>query len=93
MFAPTNAAFDALPADVKDVLSKPSNVDLLRKVLEFHVIDGRKYSNQLSDNLLIPSLVQGLGIRVNIYNKASVMSFFIMTLHARIQRGEFEKFT
>ena len=80
MFAPTNAAFDALPADVKDALSKPSNVDLLRKALEFHVIDGRKYSNQLSDNLVIPSLVQGLGIRVNIYNKVSVMSFFIMAL-------------
>ena len=69
MFAPTNGAFDALPADVKDALTKAPS--LLKKVLEFHVVDGRKFSSQLSNNLLVPSLIQGLDIRVNIYNKAS----------------------
>ena len=58
VFAPTNGAFDALPGDVKDALTK--NPTLLKKVLEFHVVDGRKYSSQLSNNLLVPSLIQGL---------------------------------
>ena len=67
MFAPTNAAFEALPADVKSTLGK--NLDLLRKVLTFHVADGRKYSSQLSDDMLVPSAVKGLSIRVNTYRE------------------------
>ena len=38
VFAPTNAAFDALPAGTVDTLLKPENKDKLRRVLTYHVV-------------------------------------------------------
>ncbi|MCY1742076.1 fasciclin domain-containing protein [Ensifer sp. SL37] len=38
VFAPTNAAFDALPAGTVDTLLKPENKDKLAKVLTCHVV-------------------------------------------------------
>jgi uncharacterized surface protein with fasciclin (FAS1) repeats len=40
VFAPTNAAFDALPAGTVDTLLKPENKAMLTKVLTYHVIAG-----------------------------------------------------
>ena len=40
VFAPTNAAFDALPAGTVDTLLKPENKATLTKVLTYHVIAG-----------------------------------------------------
>jgi uncharacterized surface protein with fasciclin (FAS1) repeats len=37
VFAPTNAAFDALPPGTLDDLVKPENVDRLRNILKYHV--------------------------------------------------------
>ena len=41
VFAPTNAAFDALPAGTVDTLLKPENKATLSKVLTYHVVPGR----------------------------------------------------
>ena len=41
VFAPTNAAFDALPAGTVDNLLMPSNKAKLQKVLTYHVVPGR----------------------------------------------------
>ena len=38
VFAPTNAAFEALPAGTVETLLKPENKDLLTKVLTCHVV-------------------------------------------------------
>ena len=43
VFAPVNAAFDALPAGTVDNLLKPEMKDTLTKVLTYHVVAG-KYS-------------------------------------------------
>ena len=40
VFAPTNAAFDALPAGTLDDLVKPENQRALRDILEYHVLLG-----------------------------------------------------
>ena len=40
VFAPTNAAFDALPAGTVDKLLKPESKDNLTNILEYHVIVG-----------------------------------------------------
>ena len=40
VFAPTNAAFDALPAGTVDTLLKPENKATLTKVLTYHVVSG-----------------------------------------------------
>ena len=41
VFAPTNAAFAALPAGTVDTLLKPENKATLTKVLTYHVVSGR----------------------------------------------------
>src|ERR1700710_679164 len=43
VFAPTNAAFDKLPAGTVGTLLKPENKSALTKVLTYHVVPG-KYS-------------------------------------------------
>src|SRR6202167_419936 len=40
VFAPTNTAFDKLPAGTVDTLLKPENKDQLTKVLTYHVVSG-----------------------------------------------------
>lgn len=40
VFAPTNAAFDALPAGLLDKLLLPENVDALTAILTYHVVPG-----------------------------------------------------
>jgi uncharacterized surface protein with fasciclin (FAS1) repeats len=41
VFAPVNAAFDALPAGTVDSLLKPENKATLTKVLTYHVVPGK----------------------------------------------------
>ena len=40
VFAPTNAAFDKLPAGTVDTLVKPENKEKLTKILTYHVVAG-----------------------------------------------------
>lgn len=41
VFAPTNAAFEALPAGTVDTLLKPENKDMLTKILTCHVVGAK----------------------------------------------------
>ena len=48
VFAPTNAAFAALPAGTVDTLLKPESKSTLTKVLTYHVVAGKMDSAALS---------------------------------------------
>ncbi len=47
VFAPTNAAFAALPAGTVETLLKPENKPALTKVLTYHVVAGRMTASDL----------------------------------------------
>jgi len=47
VFAPTNAAFDKLPAGTVETLLKPENKDTLTKVLTYHVVAGNNDSKAI----------------------------------------------
>src|ERR1700758_14553 len=47
VFAPTNEAFNKLPAGTVDTLLKPENKSLLTKVLTYHVVAGRLSTSDL----------------------------------------------
>ena len=47
VFAPTNAAFAALPAGTVDMLLKPENKAKLQKVLTAHVVPGKLSGSEL----------------------------------------------
>ncbi|MGI8555473.1 MAG: fasciclin domain-containing protein [Pyrinomonadaceae bacterium] len=47
VFAPTNEAFDKLPAGTVDTLLKPENKAMLQKILKYHVIAGDYNSKKI----------------------------------------------
>ena len=47
VFAPTNEAFDKLPAGTVDTLVKPENKDMLTKILTYHVVAGNMDSKKI----------------------------------------------
>ena len=51
VFAPTNAAFSALPAGTVDSLLKPENKAGLTKVLTYHVVPGRVDAAALAEQI------------------------------------------
>jgi uncharacterized surface protein with fasciclin (FAS1) repeats len=48
VFAPTNAAFEQLPAGTVDMLLQPENKAMLSKVLTYHVVAGKLDSKALA---------------------------------------------
>jgi uncharacterized surface protein with fasciclin (FAS1) repeats len=47
VFAPTNAAFNMLPAGTVDTLLKPENKAMLTKILTYHVVAGNMDSKKI----------------------------------------------
>merc|ERR1712227_1107230 len=66
VFAPTNAAFAALPAGL--VAAVTNDVELLKKVLLYHVVPGTVTSDQASNDITLKT-VEGTTLRVNVYSK------------------------
>src|SRR5580693_5469816 len=51
VFAPTNEAFNKLPAGTVDTLLKPENKDTLTKILTYHVVAGRLSASDLKKQI------------------------------------------
>lgn len=56
VFAPTNAAFDALPAGTVETLLKPESKDQLTGILTYHVVAGNVMAADLSDGQVVTTL-------------------------------------
>ena len=65
VFAPTDAAFAALPAGTVEDLLKPENKDKLVAVLTYHVIPGKVMSTDLSEGLKAAT-VQGQEVTITL---------------------------
>ncbi len=48
VFAPTNEAFDKLPAGTVETLVKPENKEMLTKILTYHVVAGKMDSKAIA---------------------------------------------
>ena len=51
VFAPTNAAFDKLPAGTVEMLVKPENKETLTKILTYHVLAGKFDSKAIAGRI------------------------------------------
>ena len=51
VFAPTNAAFEKLPAGTVDTLLKPENKETLTKILTYHVVPGKLTASMLKKEI------------------------------------------
>jgi uncharacterized surface protein with fasciclin (FAS1) repeats len=65
VFAPTDAAFAALPAGTIDTLLLPENRDQLVAILTYHVVPGAVTSDQLADQQLSVATVNGANLQID----------------------------
>jgi uncharacterized surface protein with fasciclin (FAS1) repeats len=78
VFAPTDAAFEALPAGVLDAaLADPNG--LLTQVLLYHVVAGSVLSTDLMDGMVVPTL-QGSTVSVTIADGNVIINNALVTV-------------
>ena len=65
VFAPTDAAFDALPEGTVEDLLKPENKDQLVAVLTYHVIPGAVMSGDIAGKEMMVETVQGSEVSID----------------------------
>lgn len=56
VFAPTDAAFNALPQDVVDELMQPESRETLKKILTYHVVPGNMRAEEVSGQSTLRTL-------------------------------------
>jgi len=56
VFAPTNSAFEKLPAGTVETLLKPENKDMLAGILTYHVVAGRYTAANLTDGMTLTTV-------------------------------------
>ncbi len=65
VFAPTNAAFDALPEGTVDGLLKPESADTLREILKYHVTTSSLGTDTFKDGQII-SMANGAKVTMGV---------------------------
>lgn len=65
VFAPTNAAFDALPEGTVEGLLDPANQSKLSKILTYHVVSGAYKAADLTDGMELTT-VEGEKLKVSV---------------------------
>ncbi len=65
VFAPTDAAFAALPAGTVESLLKPESKAKLVQILTYHVVPGKVMSADLAGKTMIPATVEGSTVKVD----------------------------
>jgi uncharacterized surface protein with fasciclin (FAS1) repeats len=70
VFAPTDAAFDALPPGLLDALLLPENKDTLVKILTYHVVPGDLMSSFIVDGEL--ATVEGQNVTLSTMDGVTV---------------------
>jgi uncharacterized surface protein with fasciclin (FAS1) repeats len=65
VFAPTNAAFEKLPAGTVDTLLKPENKAKLVSILTYHVVAGKFMASDLKDGMTLKT-VNGQDLMISV---------------------------
>jgi uncharacterized surface protein with fasciclin (FAS1) repeats len=65
LFAPTDAAFDALPPGIERKLFAPENKDELAQVLRYHLVSGRLTSADLKGKISTPVTLEGGRLQID----------------------------
>jgi uncharacterized surface protein with fasciclin (FAS1) repeats len=78
VFAPTDAAFAALPAGTVEDLLKPENKDKLVKILTYHVVPGKVMSGDLTEGMKAKT-VEGGELTITLDGGAKVNGVAVST--------------
>ena len=87
VFAPTDAAFAALPEGTVENLLKPENKDQLVAVLTYHVVAGKVMSADIAGKSMEVDSVQGSAISVNAMNGVKVDNANVVTADIETSNG------
>jgi uncharacterized surface protein with fasciclin (FAS1) repeats len=86
VFAPTDAAFAALPEGTVEELLKPENKDQLIAILTYHVVPGKVMSTDLSDDMSATT-VQGSNIMIDLDNGVMINDASVVTADIEADNG------
>lgn len=86
VFAPTDAAFAALPAGTVETLLKPENKDQLVGILTYHVVPGAVKSSDLSEGMTAAT-VQGAPVTFSLKDGAMINDATITTADIEASNG------
>jgi len=86
VFAPTDAAFAALPAGTVEDLLKPENKDKLVAILTYHVVSGKVMSKDLTEGMMAKT-VQGGEVTFTLAGGAMVNGAMISTADIEASNG------
>ena len=86
VFAPTDAAFAALPAGTVEDLLKPENKDKLIAILTYHVVPGAVMSTDLTEGMMATT-VNGAQITITLDGGAKVNGAVISTADIKTSNG------
>jgi len=86
VFAPTDAAFAALPAGAVDDLLKPENKAKLAAILTYHVVSGKVMSTDLSDGMT-PATVNGETVTIHTKGGVKVNDTNVSTADINTDNG------
>ena len=86
VFAPTDAAFAALPAGTVEDLLKPENKDKLVAILTYHVVPGKVMSTDLTEGMMAKT-VNGADVTITLDGGAKVNGAAISTADIAATNG------
>ncbi len=87
VFAPTDAAFAALPEGTVAELLKPENKDQLIAVLSYHVVPGKIMSGDIAGKTAKVATVQGSALSVDAVDGVKVDNAKVVTADIETSNG------
>ncbi|MEY3267213.1 MAG: hypothetical protein RJA15_1659 [Actinomycetota bacterium] len=85
VFAPTNAAFEALPAGILEKLLLPKNKAVLAKILTYHVVGAKVLSTDLTETDV--ATVEGSTVAITLTDGAKVNDATVTTADLMASNG------
>ena len=86
VFAPTDAAFAALPEGTVEDLLKPENKEKLVSILTYHVLPGKVMSGDLNDDMSAAT-VQGSAVMIDLDKGVMVNDASVVTADIEAENG------
>ncbi len=87
VFAPTDAAFAALPAGTVESLLKPEAKDKLIEILTYHVVPGKVLSTDLAGKVTEAGTVQGSKVTVDATDGVKVDNATVVMADVKASNG------
>ena len=87
VFAPTDAAFAALPAGTVETLLKPENKDQLVNILTYHVLSGKVMSADIAGKALDVKMLNGGTAKVDATSGVKIDAANVVTADIETSNG------